>query len=153
VINCAADFQKTVEAPFAEDRSRGVTPNPCVVCNREIKWKWIAALFDADAVATGHYASLVRMENGRLAVAEAADRAKDQSYMLCRLTQEQLAKSIFPLGAYTKQEVRRIAECAGLPTAQKRDSQELCFAERGFVNLLAEAKDNADCRGWRQPAS
>ena len=133
VINCAADFQKTVEAPFAEDRSRGVTPNPCVVCNREIKWKWMlyaAALFDADAVATGHYASLARMENGRLAIAEAADRAKDQSYMLCRLTQEQLAKSIFPLGAYTKQEVRRIAECAGLPTAQKRDSQELCFAER-----------------------
>lgn len=134
VINCASDFKRKVEKPFAESYLKGITPNPCVLCNREIKWEWMlyaAHVFQAEAVAAGHYAILVRLENGRYTIRKAKDRKKDQSYMLYRLTQEQLAKTVFPLGELTKEEVRHIARDMSLPAAESADSQEICFVTQG----------------------
>ena len=140
-INCVSDFQKDVEAPFLSERLRGVTPNPCVACNRAVKWKWLlyaAELFRSDAVATGHYATVVRTEDGRYTVQAGADAKKDQSYMLCRLTQEQLQRTILPLGSRTKSEVRAIASRMALPSAETPDSQELCFISEGhYADYLA----------------
>ncbi len=130
VMNCPADFRENVEAPFLEDRLRGLTPNPCVVCNFAVKWKWLlraAAHFQADAVATGHYAEVVPAETGGCTVRAGKDPKKDQSYMLCRLTQAQLRRTILPLGRLTKAEVRALAARMGLPVAETPDSQELCF--------------------------
>ena len=134
VIRCVSDFQRKVEAPFVESYLQGITPNPCILCNPEVKWAWMlyaAELFQAKSVATGHYASLVQTPGGRFAVQQAADAAKDQSYMLYRLSQEQLAKTLFPLGELKKEEVRRIALRAGLPSAGEADSQDICFVDRG----------------------
>lgn len=142
VVSCAADFQTHVEAPFLAERLRGLTPNPCVVCNRAVKWKGLlsaADFFQADAVATGHYAAVTRMENGRYTLLEGTDTKKDQSYMLCRLTQEQLRRTIMPLGRLTKPEVRALAARMGLPAADTPDSQELCFvAEEEPGDYIAE---------------
>ena len=142
IINCVSDFESDVKAPFLSDRLRGVTPNSCVECNRAVKWKWLlyaARLFQADAAATGHYAAVVRTESGRWTVQAGADGKKDQSYMLCRLTQEQLQRTILPLGALTKSEVRAIAAQLHLPAAETPDSQELCFVSEGhYTDYLAE---------------
>lgn len=130
VVRCAADFQEYVEAPFLAERLRGLTPNPCVVCNYAVKWKWLlraADHFQADAVATGHYAEVTAAEAGRYTAKAGKDPRKDQSYMLCRLTQEQLQRTILPLGRLTKPEVRKLASRMGLPVAETPDSQELCF--------------------------
>ena len=134
VLNCVSEFQQRVETPFIDGYLHGTTPNPCVVCNRAVKWERLldaAEVMGADMVATGHYASVARLDNGRYAVGRAADTQKDQSYMLYRLTQEQLARTVFPLGNLTKAEVRRVAEWAGLSSAHKPDSQELCFVTAG----------------------
>lgn len=142
VFNCVSDFHKNVEAPFISDYLHGLTPNPCVICNREVKWArllYAAELMGADMTATGHYASVVRLENGRYAVCQAADARKDQSYMLYRLTQEQLSRTLFPLGNLSKREVRRIAEEAGLPAAKRPDSQEICFVTEGHYADYVQA--------------
>lgn len=134
VFNCTSDFTCKVTKPFIEDYLHGLTPNPCVVCNREIKWERLlhfAGILEADYVATGHYASVLKLENGRYTVRKASHSEKDQTYMLYRLTQEQLAKTLMPLGAYTKEQVREIAAQAGLQIASKPDSQEICFVTDG----------------------
>lgn len=134
VFNCVSDFQKNVRAPFIDAYPRGLTPNPCVVCNRSVKWErllYAAAVMGADMAATGHYACVSRLDNGRYAIGRAADAGKDQSYMLYQLTQKQLSRTLFPLGNLTKEEVRRVAEQAGLPVAHTPDSQELCFVTEG----------------------
>ena len=133
-INCTLLFQKSVVDPFTEDYLRGLTPNPCVECNRYVKWEkllYYARVFGAEHIATGHYASVIRLPNGRYTVRRAADSAKDQTYMLYKLTQEQLAATLMPLGGLSKSEVRRIAEETGLPVAAKPDSQEVCFVTDG----------------------
>ena len=150
VLNCVSDFRKNVEAPFIEDYLRGLTPNPCVICNREVKWArllYAAELFGADMVATGHYASAIRLENGRYAIQKAADVQKDQSYMLYRLTQEQLSRTVLPLGGLTKTEVRRIAEQAGIPSASRPDSQEICFVTEGSYADYIEAHAERELPG------
>lgn len=150
VLNCVSDFQRNVEAPFMDDYLRGLTPNPCVICNREVKWArllYAAELFGADAVATGHYASVTRLENGRYAVRKAADAQKDQSYMLYRLTQEQLSRTVLPLGDLTKAEVRRLAEQAGLPAAKRPDSQEICFVTEGSYADYIQAHTEGEIPG------
>ena len=134
VFNCTQDFERNVTRPFIEDYLHGLTPNPCVVCNREIKWErllYYARVLDAAYVATGHYASIVKLENGRYTVQNASHAGKDQTYMLYRLTQEQLAKTLMPLGTYEKKAVREIAERACLHIAAKPDSQEICFVPDG----------------------
>ena len=149
-LNCVADFSGKVVHPFVLSYLEGQTPNPCIECNRYVKWEkmlYAAKVMEADYVATGHYAHVVRLANGRYTVKKAKHAAKDQTYMLYKLSQEQLAATLMPLGDYTKEEVRRIALEAGLPVAQKPDSQEICFVTDGhyadFIEQYAE-KRNAE---------
>ena len=140
--NCTSLFDKCVVSPFVDDYFNGLTPNPCIECNRYVKWAKLmelAGIFEADYVATGHYASIVQLDNGRYTVKKAIHSAKDQTYMLYKLTQEQLSHTLMPLGKYTKPEVRQIAEEAGLPCANKGDSQEICFVTDGrYTDFIRE---------------
>ncbi|MBQ9377448.1 MAG: tRNA 2-thiouridine(34) synthase MnmA [Schwartzia sp.] len=134
VRDATEEFEKRVMRPFVDDYLHGRTPNPCVECNRYVKWGRLLAAADelgAEYVATGHYARTARLANGRHAIRLAAFSKKDQSYMLFRLTQEQLARTLLPLGDYEKDEVREIAARAGLSAAQTPDSQEICFVTEG----------------------
>ena len=134
VFNCTDAFEEKIIKPFIDCYIHGMTPNPCVICNREIKWErllYYANVLGAEFVATGHYASIIPLDNGRYTVGKAIHDDKDQAYMLYRLTQEQLKKTLMPLGALSKQEVRDIAKKAGIPVASKPDSQEICFVPDG----------------------
>ncbi len=134
VINCAREFKEKVTAPFIESYIHGMTPNPCTGCNSGVKWEkmqYMAKVLEADLIATGHYACIERSEGGRYAVKKAFHAEKDQTYMLYRLSQEQLAMTVMPLGRLSKQEVRQIAREAGIPVAEKQDSQEICFVTDG----------------------
>ena len=150
VIGCSAEFERKVVEPFVESYCRGQTPNPCVICNRVLKWEhmmYASKVLGAEKIATGHYASIERLENGRLAVRTAEHAAKDQSYMLYRLSQEQLAATLMPLGPYSKEQVRKIAADIGLEIANKPDSQEICFVPdddyAGFIKRWIEARGAA----------
>ncbi len=134
VVDVRAAFAREVLDPFAAAYARGLTPNPCVACNRGVKLGRLDELargLGAQAVATGHYARVERGPHGRLRLLRAADLRKDQTYVLHALAQEQLARACFPLAALTKDEVRREAARRGLPVAGKPDSQELCFVPDG----------------------
>jgi len=129
VFNFTADFDARVVAPYAAAHAAGETPNPCIECNRHLKFDRLlrrAAQLGFDAVATGHHAR-VREEGSRFRLLRGADRAKDQSYVLYVLGQAQLARCHFPVGELTKAEVRRRAAALGLRTAAKPDSVEVCF--------------------------
>ncbi len=133
-LNCISEFTKAVTEPFTDAYLHGLTPNPCVWCNRAVKWEkmlYFAKVMQAEYVATGHYASIIRLENGRYTVKTASHQEKDQTYMLYRLSQEQLSSTLLPLGNLTKQEVRKMAEEAGIAVAAKPDSQEICFVPDG----------------------
>ena len=138
-VNFAADYKDRVFAEFLREYQAGRTPNPDVLCNAEIKFKAFldhALRLGAGKMATGHYAR-VRERNGRFELLKGLDPLKDQSYFLHRLTQAQLAKTLFPVGELPKTEVRRIAEEAGLPNAKKKDSTGICFiGERPFREFL-----------------
>lgn len=130
VMNFRQEFREHVMDYFVAEYLAGRTPNPCIACNRYVKWEAMlhrSLEIGADYIATGHYARIVRLENGRYAVKHAVTAKKDQTYALYSLTQEQLAHTLMPVGAYTKEEIRQIAEEAGLPVAHKPDSQEICF--------------------------
>ena len=130
VADLRDEFRTHVVRYFMEEYLLGRTPNPCVVCNRFVKWEALltkSAGFGASLAATGHYARIARTESGRYAVRTSKTAAKDQTYALYRLTQDQLSRTIMPNGEYTKDEIRLIAERAGIPTAHKPDSQEICF--------------------------
>ena len=134
-MDLSPEFRATVIDYFIREYEAGRTPNPCVFCNRRIKFgaMWDAAQkLGADYLATGHYAK-IRQDpaTGRHLLCRGADRSKDQSYFLCRLTQEQLSRTLFPLGTLTKPEVRCLAEAHGLVSAHKRDSQDICFIPDG----------------------
>ncbi len=135
VLNLEDDFERDVVAPFVNNYLQGKTPSPCVACNSYLKFDKLVELtksVGADKVATGHYARVTFDEvRGRWLLLRATNRAKDQSYFLFELTQEQLSYAMFPLGGMTKQETRDIAEQAGLPTAHKPESQEICFIPDG----------------------
>lgn len=138
-VNFAADYKDRVFAEFLREYAAGRTPNPDVLCNAEIKFKAFldhAMRLGADKIATGHYAR-VRESNGCFELLKGLDPLKDQSYFLHRLTQAQLAKTLFPVGELAKTEVRRIAEQIGLPNAAKKDSTGICFiGERPFREFL-----------------
>ena len=111
-----------------------MTPNLCVECNRYVKWDkllYYSKVLGADYIATGHYATVVKLDNGRYTVKKAVDSQKDQTYMLYKLTQEQLSATLMPLGNLSKSEVRKIARDVDLPVASKPDSQEICFVIDG----------------------
>ncbi len=135
VVNLEDEFERDVVRPFVTKYLDGLTPSPCVACNSFLKFDKLVELaqnVDAEKVATGHYARVTYDEkSGRWLLLRAVNRAKDQSYFLFELTQEQLSYAMFPLGEMTKQEVRAIAEAAGLPTAHKPESQEICFIPDG----------------------
>ena len=134
VVDLREDFAARVMDNFVSEYLAGRTPNPCVMCNREIKfdrlWKRAHAI-GADFVATGHYARIDRDTAGRFHLLRAADESKDQSYFLFSLTQDELSRTLFPLGAMTKTEVRARARELGLANADKPESQEICFVPDG----------------------
>lgn len=130
VMNFKREFKSRVMDYFVEEYIRGRTPNPCVACNRYVKWE---ALLDrslelgADYIATGHYARIERLKNGRFAIRSCVTAEKDQTYALYNLTQRQLSHTLMPVGDYAKEDIRGLAARAGLPVANKPDSQEICF--------------------------
>jgi tRNA-specific 2-thiouridylase len=131
-LDHAREFGRIVDA-FVEAHARGETPNPCVQCNRELKFGALANFaraLGAERLATGHYARLVPGGRG-LELHRARDRAKDQSYVLATVEEEALARALFPIGDRTKEEVRELARRAGLPVHAKAESQELCFVPTG----------------------
>ena len=130
VFNFSDDFNAHVVDPYVASHVRGETPNPCIECNRKVKFARLAEraeLLGFDAVATGHHARVGRDDRGVVRLRRGADRAKDQSYVVHMLTQPDLARTVFPVGDYDKTEVRRLAAELGLRTAQKPDSQDVCF--------------------------
>ena len=140
VLNFKDTFRSRVMDYFADSYYRGRTPNPCIACNRYVKWQSMlqkALSLGADFIATGHYARVVQLPGGRYTLREAG-HGKDQTYALYNLTQEQLARTIMPLGEYTKEQIRSIADSIGLPVASKPDSQEICFVEdNDYAGFLA----------------
>ena len=131
VLNFTEQFERDVIQYFAGQYAAGRTPNPCIACNRHLKFDAMlqkARLLGYDYIATGHYAVFGQNGAGRWLLKK-APASKDQSYVLYSLTQDQLAHTLMPLGAYTKPEARRMAEEAGLRVAHKPDSQEICFVE------------------------
>ena len=135
VFNFSRDFDEKVVAPFVRCYEQGLTPNPCIECNRHLKFDAFlrrAEELGCDYVVTGHYAQIRQDDaSGRWLLQKAADTAKDQTYFLYALTQHQLAHTLFPLGALTKEQARTIAEDNGFINARKKDSQDICFVPDG----------------------
>ncbi|MFH0733910.1 MAG: tRNA 2-thiouridine(34) synthase MnmA [bacterium] len=136
-------FENEVIDNFVDEYLHGRTPNPCVICNRKIKWEELlkkADTLEAKYIATGHYANVVYdNETNRYKLKTGKDTKKDQSYALWGLTQDSLSRTIFPLADYTKEEVRKLAADFGLKTAKKPDSQEICFvADNNYERFLRE---------------
>lgn len=143
VLNFRDDFKKLVIDNFINEYKNGRTPNPCIACNRYVKWQSLlhrALPLGADYISTGHYAKIVKNEsNGRYTIVMQANNPKDQSYALFNLTQKQLKHTFFPLGDYTKEKVREIAKNINLTVAKKPDSQEICFIpDNNYGNFLQQ---------------
>lgn len=146
-IDISEDFEKYVISNFINEYLSGRTPNPCVVCNRHIKWGSVMhymADTHSDLFATGHYARIAQ-SNGRYFIQKGKDLKKDQSYFLWTLSQEQLQHSLFPLGDYTKDDVRRLVKKHGFPhIADKKESQEICFIpDDNYRNFLKKHAQEA----------
>jgi len=130
VIDAKEIFRKTVVNYFLDGYAAGGTPNPCLMCNRQIRWEFLlehALALGADFMATGHYVRTEKNHDGKIQLLRAVDPLKDQSYILHVLTQEKLARALFPVGEYPKSEIRKIAAENNLPVATRHDSQDLCF--------------------------
>jgi len=141
IANLVRDFRAVVDY-FADEYNRGRTPNPCVLCNRRIKFASLLEFADsvgARLIATGHYARLKKTPSGRTLLLRARNKAKDQSYALCGLTQEQLSRARFPLGELEKGQTRRIAAQLGLCVHDRAESQDVCFVPSGAYTRLLEA--------------
>jgi tRNA-specific 2-thiouridylase len=133
VFNFAAQFERDVVDPYVNAHASGSTPNPCVACNRHLKFDRFVARakqLGFDAIATGHHARVVQVADGAYELRRGADDAKDQSYVLHMLGQDVLSRLVLPIGELTKAEVREIAQQRGLRTAAKPDSQDVCFISR-----------------------
>ncbi|MCP4356924.1 MAG: tRNA 2-thiouridine(34) synthase MnmA, partial [Chloroflexi bacterium] len=146
VVDVQDYFRQTIVQFFIDEHELGRTPNPCIECNRQIRFTYLlerALTLDAQYLATGHYAQVVHTPHG-YELRQAKDVHKDQSYVLHMLTQEHLAHLLFPVGAYTKTEVRELARKFGLPVASKDESQDLCFLGDGdYRRFLREYSDKA----------
>lgn len=142
VMNFKKEFKEHVIDYFLREYACGRTPNPCIACNRYVKWEALlnrSVEIGADYIATGHYARIERLSNGRFAVKASAAAKKDQSYALYNLTQEQLSRTLMPVGGYEKEEIRRIAKEAGITVADKPDSQDICFVPDGdYARFIEE---------------
>lgn len=150
VFNFTEDFGKRVMDPFVQAYREGRTPNPCIDCNRYMKFDKLyirAKMLGCDYIATGHYARITQV-NGSFRLQKAADPCKDQSYVLYGMTEEQLAHTLFPLGSLSKKETRAIASESGLCCADKPDSQDICFVPHGDYAQVIEARTGqAACPG------
>ncbi len=136
-------FKQTVVDFFVEGYAQGITPNPCVVCNRDIRFDKLlkeAISLGGDYLATGHYARVQQGEEGKLQLFKGIDPSKDQSYILYTLTQERLARVLFPIGEYSKSEIRQIAEAKQLPVFNRPDSQDLCFLGAGDYRAFLQRR-------------
>ena len=142
VMNFKAEFRDKVMDYFAGEYLCGRTPNPCIACNRYVKWESLLKRsldIGADYIATGHYARIRHLENGRYTICNSVTAAKDQTYALYNLTQEQLRRTLMPVGEYSKDEIRKIASDIGLRVAHKPDSQDICFVNDGdYASFLEE---------------
>jgi tRNA-specific 2-thiouridylase len=158
VIDARDRFNHSVIPNFIEEYTRARTPNPCIVCNSEVKFRLLcdfATENGFDAIATGHYANIIKVENGtRYAVKRAGDGKKDQTYMLWRLPQDILSMLVLPLGDMTKEQLRENARAHGLSSADAPDSQEICFIPDGDYATYIEERtgvsdpgDFVDCEG------
>ena len=133
-FNFTGDFDREVIAPFIRSYEQGRTPNPCIDCNRRLKFQRLyhrALELGCDYIATGHYVRRVEEADGTVTLHKALDADKEQSYVLYNMTQEQLRRTLFPLGELTKTEVREIAQREGFLNAKKHDSQDICFVPDG----------------------
>ena len=147
VMNFRKEFKENVIDYFVNEYLQGRTPNPCIACNRYVKWESLlqrSLAIGADYIATGHYARVEQLPNGRYSVRRSATLAKDQTYALYNLTQDQLSRTLMPVGEYTKDEVREIAEKIQLRVANKPDSQDICFVPdgdyAGFIEKTVDAE-------------
>lgn len=134
VLDSRDVFRSSIVSYFIEQHRLGFTPNPCLECNRQIRFDWLqqnALALEAEYLATGHYARIARTENDEYLLLKGRDERKDQSYVLSVMGQAELRHALFPVGEFTKDEVRQLAERFGLPTASKQDSQDLCFLGDG----------------------
>lgn len=141
VMNFKDTFRENVMDYFAESYLKGRTPNPCIACNRYVKWEALlrrSLEIGADYIATGHYARIEKLKNGRYAIRNSVTAQKDQTYALYNLTQDQLARTLMPIGAYEKPEIRKLAREVGLPVAHKPDSQDICFVPEGDYAAFIE---------------
>jgi tRNA-specific 2-thiouridylase len=141
VFNFKKEFQENVITPFCNSYIIGETPNPCIECNRFIKWGKMlvrAEMLGFDYIATGHYARKIPVGD-RFFLQKSKDTHKDQTYVLCHMTPNEIAKTLLPLGEYTKSEVREIASKHGLINAEKPDSQDICFIpDKDYVKFIAD---------------
>lgn len=145
VMNFKNEFKDKVMDYFVEEYLAGRTPNPCIACNRYVKWESLlkrSLAIGADYIATGHYARVVKLENGRFTLKKSATDAKDQTYALYNLTQFQLEHTLMPVGDYTKDEIRKVAQRIHLQVADKPDSQEICFVpDNDYAKFIEENTD------------
>lgn len=148
VMNFQDVFQEKVVSYFIREYRQGRTPNPCIACNRYVKWEALlekSRMLGAKYLATGHYARVEQLSNGRYSIKQSVTAAKDQTYALYNLTQEQLAHTLMPVGEYAKPEVREMARKIGLEVADKPDSQEICFVPdndyAGYIEKYTGEKD------------
>lgn len=143
VMNFKDEFKEQVIDYFIEEYMEGRTPNPCIACNRYVKWESMlrrSMAIGADYIATGHYAQIELLPNGRYSIRRSTSLFKDQSYALYNLTQDQLAKTLMPCGQYSKDEIREIAERIQLRVANKPDSQDICFVPDGdYARFIEES--------------
>jgi tRNA-specific 2-thiouridylase len=141
VMNFKKEFKENVIDYFINEYLEARTPNPCIACNRYVKWESLLKRsldIGADYIATGHYARVVKLDNGRYTLKRSATLKKDQTYALYNLTQNQLSKTLMPVGEYTKDEIRGIAEKIDLYVANKPDSQDICFVEDDYGKFIEE---------------
>ncbi|GFI47427.1 tRNA-specific 2-thiouridylase MnmA [Lachnospiraceae bacterium] len=134
VMNFKKEFRENVVDYFIEEYLQGRTPNPCIACNRYVKWEALlnrSLAMGADYIATGHYARVGKLANGRFALRSSVTAGKDQTYALYSLSQRQLSRTLMPVGDYNKEEIRKLAEKNHLPVAHKPDSQDICFIPQG----------------------
>lgn len=143
VMNFKEEFKNSVINYFLSEYQKGHTPNPCIACNRYVKWESLlkrSLEIGADYIATGHYARIRQLQNGRYVIENSVTKEKDQTYALYNLTQEQLQRTLMPVGAYTKEEIRKIAEDIKLPVSHKPDSQDICFVPNGDYASFIETQ-------------
>ena len=142
VMNFKEEFKSSVIEYFIEEYKKGNTPNPCIACNRYVKWESLlnrSLSIGADYIATGHYAKVVRLDNGRYTLSQSVTAEKDQTYALYNLTQDQLSRTLMPVGDYTKDEIREIAKEIDLRVHNKPDSQEICFIpDNNYAKFISE---------------